>query len=139
MIKLKRGADEYEVIGQITYRPNEESPEQTNYTIIIDGVTTTVESTDAEWEVIDVPDQEPVIEEPAIEPDPEPVPPYVPSPEEVARNQWLKQFQLLERSLRAKEKLEAVGLAFSPEEQTRFDALVQWVADNRKIEYVEYM
>lgn len=68
-----------------------------------------------------------------VEPLPEP------TPEELERNAWLEQFQLLERSLRAKEKLEAVGLSFSTEEQARFDALVTWVADNRKIEYVQYM
>ncbi len=73
---------------------------------------------------------------PQPEPTPEPVPPTA---EELARDAWLAQFQLLERSLRAKEKLEAVGLSFDEEEQARFDALVDWVAKNRKIEYVEYM
>lgn len=62
-----------------------------------------------------------------------------PTPEEIERNIWLDQFALLEKSLKAKSKLEAVGLSFSEEEQARFNALVQWVADNRKIEYVEYM
>lgn len=141
MLKLKKGTKEYDVIGHITFKPDEESSEQTNYTIVIDGVTTTVESTDTKWTVIEVPDPEPVIEEPVVEPiSPAPEPVIIePTPEEIERNTWLEQFALLEKSIRAKRKLEEVELSFSEEEQARFDALVQWVADNRKIEYVEYM
>jgi hypothetical protein len=138
MLKLKRGTDEYEILGQVTFQPDPELEDtQTNYTIVIDGVTTTVESTDTEWEVIEAPD--PIVES---EPEEEVVPPSIVVPltqEEIERNAWLEKFQLLEKSLRAKQKLEAVGLAFTPEEQARFDALVTWVSANRKIEYVAYM
>lgn len=139
MFKLKKGTEEYDILGQITFKPDEESEEQTNYTIVIDGVTATVTSLDLDWELIEVPDPEPeVVVEPEPEVEPSPVLPE-PTPEENARALWLEQFDLLERSLRAKEKLMAVGLDFTEEEKTRFDALVSWVAVNRKIEYVEYM
>lgn len=62
-----------------------------------------------------------------------------PSADEIARNHWLEQFKLLEQSLKAQEKLQRVGLDFSEAEQARFNALVAWVATNRKIEYVMYM
>ncbi len=62
-----------------------------------------------------------------------------PTPEEVERDTWLSQFQLLQKSKRAKKELEEVGLSFNAEEQTAFDELVAWVATNRKTEYVNYL
>lgn len=140
MLKLKKGTTEYEILGQITFKPDEESLEQTNYTIVIDGVTTTIESSDTDWEVIDAPDPEPVIEETST-PEPEPVLEPIPAPtqEEQERDLWLSQFNLLQKSKRAKQQLEDVGLSFTPDEQAAFDALVAWVADNRKTEYVNYL
>lgn len=132
MLKLKNNTGEYEVLGQITFL-NDDEVEQTNYTIIVDGETVTVSSFDG-YELIEVPDPEPTVEpEPTIENDP-PMP-----PEDLERKEWLFKFALLEKSLKAKKKLEEVGLSFSDDEQTRFDALVSWVAANRKIEYVDYL
>lgn len=140
MLKLKKGTDEYEILGQITFKPDEESEDtQTNYTIVIDGVTTTIESTDTEWEVIDVPDPEPVIEEPVLEPEPEPEPTPESTVEEVARNAWLEQWYVYKKANNAMKELAEAGFEPTTEETTRFEALKNWVGTNRKPEYSQYI
>lgn len=87
----------YDIEGQITFMvgEGEEAVEQTNYTIVLDGVTTTIESTDEDWQVVEV--EEPTPEpEPEPEPTPDPVvPPHQaeqpePTPEEIAAAEALQ-------------------------------------------------
>ena len=144
MLKLKKGTKEYEVIGLITFKPDEESPEQTNYTIVIDGVTTTIESTDTKWEVIDVPDPEPVIEEPVVEPIPPAPEPVIiePTPEELAeqeaqraRNEWHQKRSALATMIDDMEKGKLLGMEPTPEQMAIMTSLAQWVNANMKQEY----
>lgn len=86
--------EQHDIIGEITFMVGEEGEqvEQTNYTIVIDDVTTTIESTDEDWQVIDAPEPETVPDpEPVPEPEPEPTPepetpaqPAQPSAEDIA-------------------------------------------------------
>jgi hypothetical protein len=149
MLKIKKGTNEYEVTGSITFRPeigtNEETgeailgDEQTNYSLVVDGDTITVTSLDTEWEVFEAPDPEPVVEE-VPEPEPEPVPePEPPSEEELARIAWLEQWRVYEKANRAMKALAEAGFEPTQEEQTQFDALKLWVGTNRKPEYSQYI
>lgn len=135
MLKIKKGTNEYEVIGQIAF-VNDEEVEQINYTIVVDGVTTTVSSLDTDYEVFEAPD--PVIEpEPIDETIPDPIP--LPTAEEITRNAWLEQWHIYERANRAMKALAEAGFEPTAEEQTRFNALKNWVGQNRKPEYSQYI
>jgi hypothetical protein len=139
MLKLKKGANEYEVTGHITFLNNEEV-EQTNYTIVIDGVTTTVESTDSEWEVFEAPD--PIIEpEPTPEPEPEPVEP-VETPEEIAaaeeadaKRLWLRKKAALKEMISDMRDMQDIGATVAPEKILVIQTLATWCDANAKEAY----
>ena len=62
-----------------------------------------------------------------------------PTPEEVARDAWLEQWQTYEKANSAMKALADASIEATPEEVTRFTALKTWVADNRKPEYSQFM
>ena len=66
---------------------------------------------------------------PVEEPAPEP------TPEEAARDAWLEKWREFAGAEKGIAALARNGITPKPEEQAAFDALKQWVADNRKPEY----
>lgn len=68
-----------------------------------------------------------------------PLAPVEPTPEELARTAWLEQWRTYERANRAMKALAEAGFEPTEEEQTRFDALKNWVGNNRKPEYSQYI
>lgn len=72
-----------------------------------------------------------VVEEPEVEPQQ--------TPEEVARDAWLEQWRLYCQAKKGMDALQEAGIDPTEEETTRFNALKQWVADNRKPEYSMYL
>lgn len=71
-----------------------------------------------------------VVPEPEVE---------VPDPETVARKIWLEKWHEYLKAKKGMEELADAGITPTTEETSRFEALKQWVADNRKIEYTQYL
>lgn len=59
--------------------------------------------------------------------------------EEQARTQWLMQWRAYLQAKKGMDALAEAGITPSEEETTRFNALKQWVADNRKTKYSQYL
>ncbi len=74
----------------------------------------------------------------AIE-NPQPISPIQPTPEELARNAWLEQWHIYEKANRAMKALSEAGFEPTEEETTRFNALKNWVGQNRKPEYSQFI
>lgn len=140
MLKLRKDGAEYEVLGHITFKPNEdEETVQTNYTIVLDGETITIESTDTSYEVFEAPDPEPVVEV-VVEPEPvEPAPDPEPTVEELERIAWLEQWHVYVKANQAMKALAEAGFEPTTEETTRFNTLKNWVGANRKPEYSQFI
>jgi hypothetical protein len=103
----------------------------------VDTIEVHPEST--EFEVVDIPDPEPEVEEvPVVEPQPDPVI-EPPTAEELARNAWLEQWRIYEKANRAMKALAEAGFEPTEDETTQFEALKQWVGTNRKPEYSQYI
>lgn len=113
-----------------------------------DGLIETIEihPESTEWEVIDVPDPEPVIEEPVVEPEPEPEPTPEPepepTPEEIAQQEaMLKRMQFIDKlkewdAMRVAGKFIVAYNGTIPEaDAQKFQELTQWLLANMKSEY----
>lgn len=139
MLKIRQGENEYEVIGHVTFI-NDDDLEQTNYTIVIDGVTATVSSFGLDFEVFEVPDPEPVVEE---VPEPEPIPePEPPSEEELARQafetakaEWRQKKTVLSVMIDDMNKASALGMEPDSAQLAVLQELATWVNNNMKKEY----
>lgn len=102
----------------------------------VDTIEVHPEST--EWEVIDAPDPEPVVEEPIVEPEPTPEP----TEEELAlaeaqeaRNEWFKRKSALAQMIDDMEKGKELGMEPTAEQMAIMTGLAQWVNANLKQEY----
>lgn len=141
MLKLRKDGVEYEVLGHITFKPNEdEEVFQTNYTIVIDNVTTTIESTDHSYEVFEAPDPEPVVEEPDPIPGPEQI--HEPTPEELAdqeaskaRMEWHTKKAALATMIDDMDRAAKIGKAPSETQLAIMRELADWIDANMKQEY----
>ncbi len=69
------------------------------------------------------------------EPEPEPAL----TQEEQDRNLWLENWSKYTQSKKAMDALQEAGITPTVEETAAFDALKVWVADNRKIEYAQFI
>lgn len=95
-----------------------------------------------EWEVIDVPDPEPVVVEPEPDPiiEPEPIP--EPTPEELeaqeamqARNEWFQKKNALAQMIDDMERAQKIGKEASQQQLAIMNALAEWIDANLKQEY----
>jgi len=59
--------------------------------------------------------------------------------EELAREAWLDAWERFKKAKAAMAELEAEGITPTEEETTRFSELRDWVIDNRKPEYSQYL
>ena len=62
-----------------------------------------------------------------------------PTPEEAERDAWIEQWESYRHAKKAMEELAEAGIEPTEEEIESFEALKKWVADNRKIEYSQYV
>lgn len=69
----------------------------------------------------------------------EPEPEVVVTVEEQERNLWLEKWREYLQGKKGMEELADAGITPTAEETARFEALKQWVAENRKIEYTQYL
>lgn len=141
MLKLKNTDGEYEVTGSIEIDVDGEI--RTNYTVVIDDETLTIQLPHQDWEVIEVPDPVPevvveVVEEPVAEPEP--------APEELAAHQamldaaaakqeFISKLEEWDAKRIAGKFIEAYGGQVSPEDGQKFVELTTWLLQNMKPEY----